>query len=149
MLYKLKKVRVACADKEMVVAYPYYTGRYTMEQLASDIAYASSLTKGDVMSVLTAFSRVASSYLENGHPVSLGRLGTLRPSIKCRSSDTKEALSAELVQRVKAIYYPSNEMKEALKTMPLEKFDPGSCIVGNYAINSKGVTDLTQTEVGG
>ena len=149
MLYKLKKIRVAMADKNMVVARPFYTGRHTLEQLASDIAYASTLSKGDVTAVLSAFSKVASTYLENGHPVSLGRMGVLRPSVKCKAVEEQEQVSADFIERVKIIFSPSNEMKDALKTMPLERFTPGSCIVGNYAINGSGVTDLSQEEAGG
>mgnify|MGYP002981021925 CR=1 FL=1 len=146
MFYKTKKVRVACADKEMVMAYPVYSGRYTTEQLATDIAYASSLTKGDVQAILSALSKIASQYIENGHPVSLGRLGTLRASIQYKASETVETLSAEKIVRTRILFSPSNELRDILKTMPLERFRPGSCIVGAYAINGDGVATPLEPE---
>ena len=147
MFYKTKKVRVACADKEMVMAYPVYSGRYTTEQLATDIAYASSLTKGDVQAILSALSKIASQYIENGHPVSLGRLGTIRASLCVRGSDTADEATVEMIKRVKILFAPSNELRAVLRTMPLERFKPGACIIGGYAISGSGeVTPLEPEE---
>lgn len=143
MFYKTKKIRVACADKNMLRIYPVYSGRYTAEQLATDVAYASSLTKGDLTAVLSALSKIASSYIENGCPVSLGRLGTIRASIKARASETPEGATPEKIVRTRILFSPSNELRNLLKTMPLEKFNPGSCIIGNNAVNNGIATPLT------
>lgn len=147
MFYKTKKIRVACADKEMVVAIPVYSGRYTTEQLATDIAYSSSLTKGDVVGILSALTKIASQYIENGHPVSLGRLGTIRASLCVRGSDTVDEATVEMIKRVKILFAPSNELRAVLRTMPLERFKPGACIIGGYAISGSGeVTPLEPEE---
>lgn len=99
-------------------------GRVTIHQLAKEIADITSLGRGDVASVLTHLSEIAIRYATMGYSVKLGDLGTLTPRLSARALPVGEKYGAENIRKVNVRYTPSLEMKEQLRAVTFEKWDP-------------------------
>lgn len=99
-------------------------GKVTLSQLAREIADITSLGRGDVESVLTHLSEIAIRYATMGYSVSLGDLGTLTPRLSAKAVPTGERYTADNIRKVNVRYTPSLDMKERLRAVTFEKWDP-------------------------
>lgn len=99
-------------------------GKVTIHQLAREIADITSLGRGDVASVLTHLSEIAIRYATMGYSVKLGDLGTLTPRLSAKALPVGEKYGAENIRKVNVRYTPSLEMKEQLRAVTFEKWDP-------------------------
>lgn len=99
-------------------------GKVTLSQLAREIADITSLGRGDVESVLTHLSEIAIRYATMGYSVKLGDLGTLTPRLSAKALPVGEKYGAENIRKVNVRYTPSLEMKEQLRAVTFEKWDP-------------------------
>lgn len=99
-------------------------GKVTLSQLAREIADITSLGRGDVESVLTHLSEIAIRYATMGYSVSLGDLGTLTPRISAKALPTDAKYTADNIRKVNVRYNPSLDMKEKLRAVTFEKWDP-------------------------
>ena len=99
-------------------------GRVTIHQLAKEIADITSLGRGDVASVLTHLSEIAIRYATMGYSVSLGDLGTLTPRLSAKAVPTGDKYTADNIRKVNVRYTPSLDMKERLRAVTFEKWDP-------------------------
>lgn len=99
-------------------------GKVTLSQLAREIADITSLGRGDVESVLTHLSEIAIRYSTMGYSVSLGDLGTLTPRLSAKAVPTGDKYTADNIRKVNVRYTPSLDMKERLRAVTFEKWDP-------------------------
>lgn len=99
-------------------------GKVTLSQLAREIADITSLGRGDVESVLTHLSEIAIRYATMGYSVSLGDLGTLTPRLSAKALPTDAKYTADNIRKVNVRYNPSLDMKEKLRAVTFEKWDP-------------------------
>ena len=99
-------------------------GKVTLNQLAREIADITSLGRGDVESVLTHLSEIAIRYATMGYSVSLGDLGTLTPRLSAKALPTGPKYTADNIRKVNVRYNPSLDMKEKLRAVTFEKWDP-------------------------
>mgnify|MGYP001661655798 FL=1 len=99
-------------------------GKVTLQQLAKEIADITSLGRGDVESVLTHLSEIAIRYATMGYSVSLGDLGTLTPRLSAKAIPTGDKYTADNIRKVNVRYTPSLDMKERLRAVTFEKWDP-------------------------
>lgn len=99
-------------------------GKVTLQQLAREIADITSLGRGDVESVLTHLSEIAIRYATMGYSVSLGDLGTLTPRLSAKAVPTGEKYGTDNIRKVNVRYTPSLDMKERLRAVTFEKWDP-------------------------
>ncbi len=99
-------------------------GKVTLQQLAKEIADITSLGRGDVESVLTHLSEIAIRYATMGYSVSLGDLGTLTPRLSAKAVPTGDKYTADNIRKVNVRYTPSLDMKERLRAVTFEKWDP-------------------------
>ena len=99
-------------------------GKITLSQLAREIADITSLGRGDVESVLTHLSEIAIRYAKMGYSVKLGDLGTLTPRLSAKAVPTGERYTTDHIRKVNVRYTPSLEMKEQLRTVTYERWDP-------------------------
>ena len=117
--------------QRMQVARQVNLGKITLSQLAREIADITSLGRGDVSSVLTHLSEIAIRYAKMGYSVKLGDLGTLTPRLSAKAIPTTDKYTTDLIRRVNVRYTPSLEMKEQLRGVTYERFDPseqaGTC----------------------
>ena len=96
------------------------------EEIAEMIEKKSTVSRGDIMGVLSELETTACWMLENGHPVTLGLMGTFYPYVEAKTVDSPEEVSGKLITRFKAIFKPSAYLKKRFKVV---KFVLGDNIV--------------------
>ena len=85
------------------------------EMIAQMIEKKSSMSRGDILGVLAELETTILWMLENGHPVSLGLLGTFYPAIEVQMVDSPELVTRNLIKRFKIIFKPSKFFKERFR----------------------------------
>ena len=85
------------------------------EMIAEMIEKKSSMSRGDILGVLAELETTILWMLENGHPVSLGLLGTFYPAIEVQMVDSPELVTRNLIKRFKIIFKPSKFFKERFR----------------------------------
>ena len=85
------------------------------EQIAEMIEKKSTMSRGDIMGVLAELEVTTCYMLENGHPVTLGLMGTFYPAIETESALKPEDVTSKLIKRFKILFKPSTYLKKRLK----------------------------------
>lgn len=98
----------------------------TQRQIVDQIADRCTLTGSDIKAVLDALMTVIKRSLANGSPVRLGDLGSFRPSVSGKGSETADKCNANSVKKARVIYVPSVEIKEAVGLYAFSKAGAGS-----------------------
>ncbi|GHT37111.1 DNA-binding protein [Bacteroidia bacterium] len=106
-------------------ATPVNAGKVTLEDLAEETEARTSLSRGDVESVLTTTMQILPFYLKLGLSVQLGDIGTMRLSINSEGVPVGETFKHTNIKGVRTIFTPSVELKENLKNTSFEEFKPG------------------------
>ena len=119
-------------DRSVAKFYPHVVNDGTVElkDLAKQVTKYSSLSTGDVISVLENMVDAAVLYLLLGKGVRLGRLGMLRVSVQSEGADSPETFNTKMIQRVKLVFTPSVEFKKEMQDISYEVLrnntqDPG------------------------
>ena len=102
---------------------PITDGTVTKKTLADDLVLISSLSRGDISSVIENLIDILPKYLLMGKSVQLGELGTLRVSFSSEGADTKEQLNAKMIRGQKVIFTPGKLLKEMLPKLTFELVD--------------------------
>ena len=102
-------------------AAPVNAGTITQRAVSNEIVELSSLTRGDVSSVIDNLLVAVPKYLLMGNSVNLGSLGTFRLSFSSKGVDTPAEVNANLISGVKVIFTPSSELREKLRQAKFEK----------------------------
>lgn len=100
---------------------PVSSGEITLDELASQISHASSLTEADVYAVLQSLVREIPRALSDGYIVRLGNLGSFRVSVNSEGSHTREEVSEKNVRKRRLIFTPGKQMKKELEKIRFEK----------------------------
>ena len=87
------------------------------EMIAQMIEKKSSMSRGDILGVLAELETTILWMLENGHPVSLGLLGTFYPAIEVKMVDSPQEVTRNLIKRFKIIFKPSKFFKERFRNV--------------------------------
>ena len=101
----------------------YYTGRavktgdYSFEDLAEDIALATTCTKGDIMAVLASIKPFITKALLAGRAVVLEDLGRFQISLqsKCFTADRlqdKEFVPSSMIKGHRILFRPEAKLKK-------------------------------------
>ena len=85
------------------------------EQIAEMIEKKSTMSRGDIMGVLAELEVTTCYMLENGHPVTLGLMGTFYPAIETESALKPEDVTSRLIKRFKILFKPSTYLKKRFK----------------------------------
>ena len=120
---KLKKVKVRCAaaDRELFILRPVTFPKVTVEQLAGDIANATSLTKADVTNALQCMADFLSTRLTAGSICDLGDLGILRVIIRAKAVENGGYDMKQMLKYLRYKFTPRQELKDVVRAMPFEK----------------------------
>lgn len=86
-----------------------------MEQIAEQIANASSLTKGDIMSVLQNLQEQILGHVLNGASVRLDLLGTFSPRISVKAVNSAEEATSDTIEKFTVSFLPSTWMRNRLR----------------------------------
>lgn len=109
-------------NKEMPGKY-YAQARGTagIRELSERIEHSCTVTRADVMAVLTALEIVVSDSLANGEIVRLGELGTLQVSIGGQGSDTKDEFNTSLIAKKKILFRSGLTLARMLDGLKFER----------------------------
>jgi predicted histone-like DNA-binding protein len=95
-------------------------GKFTIKDVAKEIAGRSSLTRGDIENVLSNFMEELPTFLKLGMSVQLGEFGTMRLNLSGEGAETPDAFKTETIS-AKVIFTPSVELKSGLSYIKYEK----------------------------
>lgn len=91
-------------------------GEVTIDNVAEEIAYATTLTDGDVLNVLRALIRQINKNLAAGKIVRLENLGTFQMQLGSKGTETKKAFSSENIVRARIQFRPGKMVKATTRT---------------------------------
>ncbi|MDR3246545.1 MAG: HU family DNA-binding protein [Prevotellaceae bacterium] len=94
-------------------------GSMTTDALAKAIEKASSLTVGDVKSVLTALTQLMQSQLAEGWRIHLDGLGYFQLTLSCLPVTSSKEIRAESVHVKSVVFRPEANFKDSFKSAHL------------------------------
>jgi len=100
---------------------PVSSGEMTLDDLASEISHASSLTEADVHAVLQSLVRAIPRAIADGYIVRLGNLGSFRMSVNSSGSERREDVSEKNIQKRRLIFYAGRQVKKELEKVKFER----------------------------
>ncbi|MDO4165237.1 MAG: HU family DNA-binding protein, partial [Bacteroides sp.] len=112
------------------------SGEVTMDEMAEDIAYATTLTDGDALNALRAFITQVKKHLANGKIVRLENFGSFQIQLQSKGADTEDAFTSANITGTRIQFRPGNTIKAATRS-------------GDGGLTFKRVTKLTATTSGG
>ena len=122
MKYKLiQRVNPQERSQTKWYASPVNDGKITKSDLAKEIVNTSSLSRGDVSSVIENLIDIMPKYLLMGKSIQLGELGTLRVSFSSEGVENEAELNTNKIKGVKFVFNPSVELKKQLNEIHFEK----------------------------
>ena len=96
-------------------------GEMGIREISERIQQMCTVTRADVMAVLTALEEIVSEGLQGGEIVRLGELGSLQLSLSGEGADTEETFSDSLIEKVRVLFRPGTVMQEAINNLAFEK----------------------------
>ena len=102
-------------------AAPVNSGKVTLDNLAARIERTSSLSRGDVLNVLSCLLDEIPEYLKDGKSVQLGDFSTMRLSFSSEGVDKEEDVNAGLIKEIRVIFTPGPKLKNELKRTSFEE----------------------------
>lgn len=90
------------------------SGIVDIDTLAEDIAYATSLTDGDVLNVIRALVKQINRHLANGKIVRLEHLGSLQVQIGSKGSESEKDFHDGMIRRVRVQFRPGQSIRNTL-----------------------------------
>lgn len=109
------------AAKKKWYAQGVKSGTTDIKELAKEIAGRSSLSRGDVESVLVNFLEVLPSLLKKGETVQLGEFASVRLSVSSEGVDDPADFHTKMMKPAKIIFTPSTELKTSLQDIHYER----------------------------
>jgi len=114
MKYKFVK-RKNPADKNAppkFYATPVYDGKVTKKQISDDLVLISSLSRGDISSVIENLIDSIPKYLLMNQSVQLGELGTIRLAFSSEGVDDINDFHIGMIRGKKVIFTPGPLLKK-------------------------------------
>lgn len=99
--------------------YKYYAkaqanGSVGINELSEEIAYATTLTDGDVLNVIRALVKRINMHIANGQIVKLENLGSFQAQIRSMGAETEETYSPSMIRKVTLQFRPGIGLKGQL-----------------------------------
>ena len=85
-----------------------------LEDIAEEIAYATTATEADVKAVLSSLQKYVIEHLKNGQSVRLGDLCAIRTTMKSTGVADKDSFTSSQIKKVRARFTPNQRIKSAL-----------------------------------
>jgi len=108
------------AEKKLY-ATPVYNGRIDKKQIADDLVLISSLSRGDISSVIENLLDSIPKYLLKGYSVQLGELGTFRISFSSEGVDDPESFQVGMIRGHKILFTPGPAFKKIFRDLTYER----------------------------
>ncbi|MDR0536757.1 MAG: HU family DNA-binding protein [Tannerellaceae bacterium] len=121
MKYKLiERTNPQDRTKSKYYATPVYDGNVDINELADEIMQTSSLSRGDVYSVIENVIDTIGKYVRMGKSVSIGDLGTLRATFSSEGVSNAQDFKASMITGKKYIFTAGNKLKKILGDIHFE-----------------------------
>jgi predicted histone-like DNA-binding protein len=95
-------------------------GTVGIHEIAREIEGRSSLSLGDVQSVLSNLVELMPLFLKLGQTIKLEGFGTFRISVSSNGTGTADELSGHSIRKAKMIFQPSVELKRNIESLSFE-----------------------------
>lgn len=95
-------------------------GVVTADQLADEIAYATTLTDGDVLNAIRALVSQIKKHLQNGRIVRLEALGSFQVQLRGSGADTEEMFTPSFISEAHIQFRPGISIRQALNVSTLK-----------------------------
>ena len=92
------------------------SGTVTMDEMAEEIAYATSLTDGDVLNVTRALIRQLNKNLAAGKIVKMENFGSFQLQLQSEGTETEKVLTSANILAAPIQSRPGNTIKAATRT---------------------------------
>lgn len=92
-----------------------------LNRIADEIAYATSLTDGDVLNVLRGLIKKLKEHLSDGDIVNLGDFGTFQYQISSTGAVTEKDFTVANIKKTRIRFRPGLMVKEGLFGLKFEK----------------------------
>ena len=128
--YSVAPLRCDFTDKNQhkYYAVAHSTGKEDIEDLAEDISLICTVTRVDIVAVLSALNICVAKSLQAGHIVELGELGNFRLTLNSKGEEKQEDFTSKNILRSYVRFHPGSalrKMMSQLKYQPLNESDPG------------------------
>lgn len=120
-----KEVFVATADRNGVI---------DTEKMAKVIAKDTGARPAQVTMILNSLVENMMDWLEEGHGVRFGTLGSFQPSVRSKTAETADEAG---VKRVRVVFYPSRELSRRVAAISVNTVTDDN----NDSTSSSGSTD--------
>ena len=123
MKYKLiqRSNPIDKAAPKKYFASPVHSGKIDKRQIADDLVLISSLSRGDISSVIENLLDSIPKYLLRGYSVQLGDLGTLRISFSSEGAADADSFHVGMIRGKKILFTPGPAFKKILSELQFEK----------------------------
>ena len=111
---KKKTLHFTKEKKQVYVASPDRGDIITPDKIAQFVAQDTGARVAQVKMILSSLTNSMIAWIEEGHGVRLGNLGSFLPSVKCSAGDTLDELE---MQKGKLTFIPSKERREKVKNV--------------------------------
>lgn len=91
-----------------------------INRISDEISYETSLTPGDVLSVLRALIHKTEEHLGDGDMVSLGDFGRFQYQLSSEGTDTKTEFTSARIKKVKLHFRPGRMWKPTVDRLQFE-----------------------------
>lgn len=95
------------------------SGSVGIDQLAEEIAYATTLTDGDVVNAIRALVVQIRKHVQNGEIVRLESLGSFQAQLCSTGAGSEEEFDPSLIHKVRLQFRPGNSLKASLNASAL------------------------------
>lgn len=129
-----KEVYVATADRNGVI---------DTEKMAKVIAKDTGARPAQITMILNSLVENMMDWLEEGHGVRFGTLGSFQPSVRSKSAD--KADEAE-VKRVRVAFYPSRELSRRVAAISINTVSDDDNSTSSSGSTDAGGSDNEGTE---
>lgn len=111
--------------REPELAGKYYakaqaSGVITIDDLADDISYSTTLTDGDVLNVIRALIKQIQKHIQNGCIVKLENLGSFQAQLRSKGAVSREEFTADLIKAVHLQFRPGKGLNSLLQVDALK-----------------------------
>lgn len=131
--------------KEIYVASADRNGTIDTEKMAKVIAKDTGARPAQVTMILNSLVENMMDWLEEGHGVRLGTLGSLLPSVRSQSGETADEAG---VKKVKVTFFPSRELSSRVANININTVSVEGRVIedtdgGNGGGDDEGGQDFT------
>lgn len=139
-----RRITVGATPGVKFVARIFRESTISQLTIAKEIANSSSLSVGDVLSVIRSLQEKIAEHLSQGQGIRFDLLGIYKPAIKALAMNTMEKVKSSTVENVYINFLPNKELIEAIRAAGVEYIDTN--ITGIQYRNAAPQTESTQED---